>query len=207
MSESLRVCGSLSGNECNNDKHGKNFHFALLQYLRAYFSLASSQWETSLQSNAVSHWLGANLGSVLISYMPLGWRNRGVFDNASPMSVKLQNHIHTLAPNILLCCISDAKRMKWIMRQGYEVAGLDIIQHANVPLEKCKELCMANQPSCRSIDYNRVSRMCHQNSIGWGDIGVYRLNGNGAVDFYMFCELGKNILSIFWIFIVTSHER
>ena len=27
---------------------------------------ASSQWETSLQSNAVSHWLGANLGSALI---------------------------------------------------------------------------------------------------------------------------------------------
>ena len=26
---------------------------------------APSQWETSLQSNAVSHWLGANLGSVL----------------------------------------------------------------------------------------------------------------------------------------------
>ena len=28
--------------------------------------LAPSQWETSLQSNAVSHWLGANLESVLI---------------------------------------------------------------------------------------------------------------------------------------------
>ena len=26
-------------------------------------SLAPSQWETSLQSNAVSHWLGANLES------------------------------------------------------------------------------------------------------------------------------------------------
>ena len=29
--------------------------------------LAPSQWETSLQSNAVSHWLGANLESVLIT--------------------------------------------------------------------------------------------------------------------------------------------
>ena len=27
--------------------------------------LATSQWEMSLQSNAVSHWLGANLESVL----------------------------------------------------------------------------------------------------------------------------------------------
>ena len=30
------------------------------------FWLAFSQWETSLQSNAVSHWLGANLESALI---------------------------------------------------------------------------------------------------------------------------------------------
>ena len=33
---------------------------------RADSKLASSQWETSLQSNAVSHWLGANLESALI---------------------------------------------------------------------------------------------------------------------------------------------
>ena len=37
---------------------------------RADFMLAPSQWETSLQSNAVSHWLGANLESALhISFM------------------------------------------------------------------------------------------------------------------------------------------
>ena len=33
---------------------------------RADSRLAPSQWETSLQSNAVSHWLGANLESSLI---------------------------------------------------------------------------------------------------------------------------------------------
>ena len=32
-------------------------------YNRAYSRLAPSQWETSLQSNAVSHWLSANLES------------------------------------------------------------------------------------------------------------------------------------------------
>ena len=32
---------------------------------RADSRLASSQWETALQSNAVSHWLGANLESAL----------------------------------------------------------------------------------------------------------------------------------------------
>ena len=37
-------------------------------YHRADFRLAHSQWETSLQSNTVSQWLGANLESALISY-------------------------------------------------------------------------------------------------------------------------------------------
>ena len=34
--------------------------------IRVDSRLATSQWETSLQSNAVSHWLGANLESALI---------------------------------------------------------------------------------------------------------------------------------------------
>ena len=33
--------------------------------LRADSRLAPSQWETPLQSNVVSHWLGANLESAL----------------------------------------------------------------------------------------------------------------------------------------------
>ena len=37
---------------------------------RADSRLASCQWETSLQSNAVSHWLGANLESALL-YTPM----------------------------------------------------------------------------------------------------------------------------------------
>ena len=41
-------------------------HCANLVYtFMADSRLASSQWETSLQSNAVSHWLGANLESAL----------------------------------------------------------------------------------------------------------------------------------------------
>ena len=35
-------------------------------YIKVDSRLALSQWETSLQSNAVSHWLGANLQSTLI---------------------------------------------------------------------------------------------------------------------------------------------
>ena len=35
--------------------------------------LAPSQWEMSLQSNAISHWLGTNLESALILTLALGW--------------------------------------------------------------------------------------------------------------------------------------
>ena len=35
-------------------------------FYRAYSRLAPSQWETSLQSNTISYWLGANLESALL---------------------------------------------------------------------------------------------------------------------------------------------
>ena len=38
----------------------------IVQLYRAESRFAPNQWETSLQSNAVSHWLGANLGSALV---------------------------------------------------------------------------------------------------------------------------------------------
>ena len=43
----------------------KNHVHILWIYFRADARLASSQWETSLQRNAISHWLGANLESAL----------------------------------------------------------------------------------------------------------------------------------------------
>ena len=38
-------------------------------WLRADSRLAPSQWETSLQSNIISHWLGANLVSALVAVL------------------------------------------------------------------------------------------------------------------------------------------
>ena len=44
-------------------------------HVRADSRLTPSQWETSLQSNAVSHWLGAKLESVLLCHKNLKtWR-------------------------------------------------------------------------------------------------------------------------------------
>ena len=44
------------------------WHIGKLMIIRANSRLAPSQWDTSLQSNAVSHWLGAKLESPLIMY-------------------------------------------------------------------------------------------------------------------------------------------
>ena len=43
------------------------FTYPAYVLLWLYVVLAPSQWETSLQSNTVSHWLGANLESALYS--------------------------------------------------------------------------------------------------------------------------------------------
>ena len=51
------------------------FQVASIIITRADSRLAPSQWETSLQSNEVSHWLGANLESALY-YHPPGTNNR-----------------------------------------------------------------------------------------------------------------------------------
>ena len=55
----------------NNGMRCKSYYVLMgesnyVAYIRADFRFAPSQWETSLQSNAVSHWIGSNLESTLI---------------------------------------------------------------------------------------------------------------------------------------------
>ena len=73
----------------------RNFAY-FLRFYRLYTglipSLAPSQWETSLQSNAVSHWLDANLESTLCIYhvyMYLCWRNVDGVDAVHEVGVGL----------------------------------------------------------------------------------------------------------------------
>ena len=61
-----------------------------------------SQWETPLQSNAVSHWLGANLEAVS------GWVCR-IYDATVPLSLSLSTRVETDWPpssGKLYICIS-----------------------------------------------------------------------------------------------------
>ena len=54
---------NLRCHQCQQSRHHNNSWFSV--NIRADSRLAPSQWETLLQSNAASHWLGANLESAL----------------------------------------------------------------------------------------------------------------------------------------------
>ena len=63
-------------------------------YHRADSRLAPSQWETSLQSNAVSHWLGANIESALDHHLPRP-------QLLSILTLALHSTIHYSPPNLI----------------------------------------------------------------------------------------------------------
>ena len=50
--------------------------YLMLAYCMSDSRFATSQWETSLQSKAVSHWLGANLESALLLYT---WKEEWIY--------------------------------------------------------------------------------------------------------------------------------
>ena len=57
-----------ANNTSSKDCHCVRYYLLTHIHYRADAKFAPSQWETSLQSNAVSHWLGANLESALHCY-------------------------------------------------------------------------------------------------------------------------------------------
>ena len=77
----LTSCVFAAGGHRNVCRHcwvaGDHRYGATLLCLRADSRLAPSQWETSLQSNAVSHWLGANLESALCLQVQRGTGETG----------------------------------------------------------------------------------------------------------------------------------
>ena len=81
---------------------------AILDFLvqvvgRADSGFALSQWETSLQSNAVSHWLGANLESALVGAQSLSKQDNGI---SVLQSGNIQKHPRSLTLYILELTVS-----------------------------------------------------------------------------------------------------
>ena len=77
----LTSCVFAAGGHRNVLRHcwvaGDHRYGATLLCLRADSRLSPSQWETSLRSNAVSHWLGANLESDLCLQVQRGTGETG----------------------------------------------------------------------------------------------------------------------------------
>ena len=72
-----KVCHWLSPTSCvvyvqTSEGLGLTRAGGSVRYIRADFRFAPTQWEMSLQSNGVSHWLGANLNSVLYMTFEIG---------------------------------------------------------------------------------------------------------------------------------------
>ena len=68
--------------------------------VRADSRLAASQWETSLQSNTISHWLGGNLELTLISMVGMEeWddnNEENVIDTLASPWAKTTTHVYLL---------------------------------------------------------------------------------------------------------------
>ena len=84
---------------------------------------APSQWETSLQSNAVSHWLGANIESALCLHQTLCVVFSDVTFKLSPSGRRVQLDTRTTEPApvrifLRLCDIPSARRL-----HGWKVWG------------------------------------------------------------------------------------
>ena len=59
------LCVDRGGDSYQLSLHRENYLYIRVGSSRVDSRLAPSQWETSLQSNTVSHWLGTNLESAL----------------------------------------------------------------------------------------------------------------------------------------------
>ena len=61
-----------------------------------------------------------------------------------------------------------------------------------VTLQKCKEFCMSEQPSCRSIEYYLPGQYCQLGDVTFGDPGIHSRVDDPRVAYYSFCELGES---------------
>ena len=91
----------------NNDKWRES-------YCSADARLAPSQWETSLQSNAVSHWLGANLDSALLYKWGICWK-----DKTDKHHIRLRTY--NISYNVPYGCVSNGDTA--VLYQAIEMAS------------------------------------------------------------------------------------
>ena len=73
--------------------------------IKADSSLAPSQWETSLQSNAASHWLGANLARLAHSQWETSLQSNVVSHWMGANLESTENDYYNFCCNIKMACL------------------------------------------------------------------------------------------------------
>ena len=93
--------------------------YVSLSIFRAYSRLALSQWKASLQKHAVSHWLGANLGSAIssattqpISHFPMQLLRRSVIYFITEVNLRLTK----LLLNFMAVQLNQYQSPSWNMQ-------------------------------------------------------------------------------------------
>ena len=92
-------------------------------------------------------------------------------------------------PNVIF---SVAAYIDWQLIDNKGIPGHNIRDFPNIMLQACKELCMAEQPWCRSIDYYWPTGQCALSDVAFGDPGIYSWAEYPGLQYYSFC--GKSYM-------------
>ena len=88
---------------------------------------------------------------------------------------------------------SVASLIEWQQVVGQVSAGYDYVSVPGKTLLECQEMCLADQPRCRSIEFFPVNdNTCKLDDVAFGDAGFTKWFGDPGGTYYSFCELGRS---------------
>ena len=108
----LSMCGSLFEHDNFSSKYSQYSRCPVAH--RADSRFVPSQWEMSLQSNAISHWLGANLKSALSTSLRVGSELSVVSSVSDLYSTIVTVTYHSDGPLVLSWFNIDSNMDKWL---------------------------------------------------------------------------------------------
>ena len=80
----------------------------------------------------------------------------------------------------------------WQNIDGKAIPGHNSGSLSYVTLQKCKEFCISEQPSCRSIEYYSSDQYCQLGDVAFGDPGIHSWVDDPRITYHSFCELGES---------------
>ena len=141
-------------------------------HYRDDFRIAPSQWETSLQSNGVSHWLGANLKSAL--YIIKNPWNKDIIEDAY---TAVFDHI---------CVLVWLEPWWWptfILQHGITITTHAVAQHLHIGMTTLRKLAKCCCCSIFTLEYSFIGEWDNSFHLGCGrSIPVNHVGGEMIPD-------------------------